>query len=82
MTNLILMINGIFREEMKAMPVQDSYFVFNTAIRYTFDSDVSLQFNIKNLFDEDYKTHTFAPIPDNALANRGRTFNLELRSEF
>jgi len=74
-------VNGIYREKMDGLSLHDSYSVWNAAIRYSFNPSISLQFNVQNVFDEEYSTHTFAPIPDNALANRGRTFNMELRTE-
>lgn len=68
--NFNLNINGIYRDKIKIMPTQNSYFVFNTAITYNITSSVKAQLKVENLFDEEYKTVSLA-FPD-GVPNPGR----------
>ena len=72
-------VNGIFREKMKLLPQQDSYFLVNGALRFELVHGFKLTAAVKNLFDRRYYTVSLA-MPQGVI-NRGRTLSLGIFAE-
>ena len=57
----------------------DRYWILNSAMRYQFSRLVELQFDIRNLFDEQYSSWSPQAGIENGLPQRGRLYFLGVK---